>query len=368
MASNIAFIGDVHIGNHNRMGGAVKHGKNDRCRRVLHVYENAVTTAIDAGAKRIVVLGDLLDSMHPTPQMVDATRRVHAIAGTCGAKVILLKGNHDSGSDEPGDNAVSLFEEAHCIVVDTAQTVAFGDVGIQCLPFRSGVMADWLPDAAAKLDIDFEVNIAVAHAGIKTSTTAPWLASAQDALTAQEFDNFCDHHAIDLLFAGHWHEYQRCGVGERLFQLGAVCPTGFSNLGIDQYGKVAVVDTTKLSVKLLGVAGPRFLKFTYEDGDIETAVADLPRCHAYYIEYRARTAHEAQAAKKSAELLKSAMVIADYSISFDSEVDMAAAKEAAASASELGGIPAAVAAYVAEAVPKNMQASVLARAIKYLNL
>lgn len=363
---NLAFIGDVHLGNPNRMGGAVTKGINRRGQQVTAVYERAVTAALDNGATHIVQVGDLFDTMRPVPQQVAAARSIHAIAKERGAKIILLKGNHDSESDEAGDNAIAMLEEPHVLVADVQQTLVFGDTALHCMPFRGGVVDEWLPDAMVKRDIDHERNILVMHAGVRTGATPPWLQNSPDSISEEVLDHVCEHYSLDLVVTGHWHEFLNCGASKQIYQLGALCPTGFNNLGIDEYGTVLVLKGQQLVLR--GIPGPRFLKSSWIDGSLREIFEDLPKSNHYYIEFTARNRDDAAIAKQQATSLIEEGVLAAVDVRIQATESKARAVEAATQAAETSGIPEAVTAYVAKEVPAAKRAAVTTRTLKYLGV
>lgn len=360
----IAYIGDVHVGNPQRMGGQLRGGINDRGRQVLGVYEAAIRAAFGAGATHIVVLGDLLDTMRPTPQIVAEVRRIHRIAKEYSGAIILLKGNHDSDSDAPGDNALAMLQEPYVEVVDTQRTVVIGDTSLHCVPFRAGVINDWLPESMTQFSMSSAHNHLVLHAGIRTATTAPWLLDSVGAVSEELLDLVCEKHGIDLVFAGDWHDHKRCGAAGQIWQMGAICPTGFNNLGIDEYGHVAI--TRKTVVTPLRVPGPRFIKRDFVDGSLRDVIGELPAGNTYYIEYTAKDEAGASEARLQGADLKYARALCDYAVVLAAKDTSAEVKQAAAEAAEVSGIPAAIQAYVAKEVPAALRAAVIARSLRYL--
>ena len=88
--TRIAFVGDVHVGNHKKFSGEMKKGINERCENVLYALSSAVNKAKAEKAETLVILGDLFDNPRPSPQMIMRVQEIIEQIPT-----IILAGNHD---------------------------------------------------------------------------------------------------------------------------------------------------------------------------------------------------------------------------------------------------------------------------------
>ena len=115
-------IADIHIGNHRQCGGQLKDGLNERCRATLDVLRAAVDEVV-AQDGVLVVNGDLYDVLRPEAQVHRATQEI-----LLPAMSIVVKGNHESNSDAPGDHALGPLSPVATIVdVPTAYVLGEGD-------------------------------------------------------------------------------------------------------------------------------------------------------------------------------------------------------------------------------------------------
>lgn len=74
---------------------------NTRCRSILNVLETTVSEVVKHNGV-LIVAGDLIDVVRPEAPILAECQR---ILGEC--TTVLLKGNHESNSDVPNDNALS---------------------------------------------------------------------------------------------------------------------------------------------------------------------------------------------------------------------------------------------------------------------
>lgn len=261
----IAFIADVHLANHRRHGGSVEAGVNRRCRQILDVLNAAADRAVKEECDALVVAGDLYDNVKPEPQIVkeaqDALERHQNFA------TIVLSGNHDIESASPGDHALGPLEPV-CYVYDQPASCTVGDGELWLVPYKTGVAADWLPKALSSLaeaqgtrqrgSPASRARVLVLHLGLTDSDTPPWLKDAPDAVPAEFLRDLCAKYDIQAAFAGHWHPHRVWSGPPFVCQIGALCPTGFRDLGLD-YGTLAIWDSGK-GFERIALPGPRFLK------------------------------------------------------------------------------------------------------------
>jgi hypothetical protein len=251
--SKIAFVADVHIGNHKRFGGPLHKGINDRCRKTLSVFSKALQRADSLGCEVFVVCGDLLDSSRPDVRIVS---EVGLLLGY-GFKpfIRLLLGNHEIRTDEKGDNSLCVFDQvSKRIAVDDTACRFGGFGGLGMMPYQTNGKS-----FLDKKDIYALVgdNLAIGlHLGIEDGNTEEWLKDTNDSIKAEVLQEFMDTHGVTYAFAGNWHDHKIIG---NIHQIGALCPTGFNNPGPD-YGYMAVLDTETRKVSYETIEGPRFLK------------------------------------------------------------------------------------------------------------
>jgi hypothetical protein len=264
-AVKIAFIGDLHIGNHRSYGGPLVAGLNDRCRAVLGALERALVWANSQGCTDAVVLGDVFDTPKPLPQQLAATRRA---LGTFSGAVHLLLGNHDRVSAELGDHALGPLHEvaeqagleANVFVYDTPTVIGDSTVSMLLCPFDARPVLEWLP---AELEnhgrhMRGRARVVCGHFGLWDRAQAgaqPWLAGSADAVEAQAVATVLGAADVSRLYVGNYHTPHRWQIGEVVLeQLGALVPTGFDNAG-HEYGQVV---TWPEGDRVL-VPGPRFV-------------------------------------------------------------------------------------------------------------
>ena len=262
MTTRIAFVGDVHIGNHKRFGGPKLLGINRRCQHVIDALKSAVLEAAASHVDALVILGDLFDSPNPTPQMLKQVQECCEIIPT-----IILSGNHDQCSDAYGDHALGPLTPV-CEVVDAPDVIPLGDVDLFMVPFESGNCREWLPKRARQLArlSNAKHRVLCFHAGIISDHTPEFLKHSDAAISASEVDALCKELEIETVFAGHWHNRSEWTFENRtIIQAGALVPTGWNNPGFD-YGTLFthVTDKEKKVILRQRVDGPRFVDATPE--------------------------------------------------------------------------------------------------------
>jgi len=243
----VAFVADVHVGNHRLLGGPIEAGLNARCRATVAVLEAAALRAGKIGCSHLFILGDLFDTDRPSPQMLAAVQRAIARGPEC----VLLVGNHDMTSSTPGDHALApLYHDG--VIVDTTSYVE----GVRLVPFNVGDAREWLPKACAGL----RDGILATHVGIIDGATPPWLVAAHDAVPLTQLEELAKAHGFTHVIAGNWHEHKRWSRGGvEVIQVGALVPTGWDNPGLDGYGSIVVVADDG-GVVVESLPGPRFCR------------------------------------------------------------------------------------------------------------
>jgi hypothetical protein len=252
----VAIVSDVHVGNPSAFGGEVRGGLNERAHLTLDVLRRAVVRAKVLGCNDIIVLGDLFDTACPSPQMVRAT---YDVLGKMWSH--LLVGNHELVSTAKGDHALASMPIGGNVVDVADEEVEWefdSSLTVRALPYRS----------QARLDLKGEgITLLLMHQGIVTAETPPFLRDAPDALKLVDVEAACKEIGASACFAGHWHRRMLAVSGDDtsllgqtvVMQVGALCPLGFRDLGLEGYGTLAIYDSATDEVTVEEIPGPRFL-------------------------------------------------------------------------------------------------------------
>lgn len=318
-ACRIAFVADVHVGNHGVMGGPRVVGVNRRAAETLAILRAAYDRAVELGASAFVVAGDLFDVDDPEPQLLAEVADI--LAGPI--PTVLLVGNHDQHTNAPGDHAlgplaavpgIRVVDRPEAVVVyprnpppGQPRTVRPGATGavLLCVPFVNARAATVITDALAELAARPGLHAArvcvVAHAGGIDDATPVFLRDAHDALPVERLNIILDtatRPPAALAVLGNWHQHRAWafhadaagapyGTAEAphanvVVQCGALVPTGFDNPGAAPglYGSLIVWDTpadgappeadadTTPRVYRIEIAGPRFVTLTLRRADV----------------------------------------------------------------------------------------------------
>jgi len=343
--TKLAFVADVHLGNHKRMGGKVRASLNERCRETLAVLAAAVDVAVERECDGLAVLGDLFDTTAPLPQLI--TETVRALQ-PFPMRLDLLGGNHEQVSLEPDDNALSplgLLSHDNVWVTDVDPRVVL--FGIQkrsmtkllLVPHRPGPAAEWLPkvlhEYAGNEDwMKCKHRLLGVHLGIQDDDTAHFLKGAHDSIEASVLADLCKKYSISAAFAGNWHDHRKwhqewldqhadSASGERrarkgkgthtldIVQCGALVPTGWDNPGVKGYGTVVIWDEG--NIEIVELPGPRFVKPASNQEALDAiAEAEAAGCRIYVDDIPDRAvskaaAREAALAARSADTLDEAL-------------------------------------------------------------
>ncbi len=335
--TKIAFLSDVHVGNHKGFGGEIRSGINERCRLVLDVLHRAMSTAYDVNSAHPVILGDLFDVPKPSPQVLGAVMHVLKPA----EDIDLLLGNHEITSLDPNDHAMYPFHTGTEHRVYDTPRVSW-DRGV-LIPYREASL-DWIQkgfDAALvqwagpdKVPVDYGAKWVGIHAGIADVDTPDFMSG----IPALELVKFAKEEGVRV-FAGDWHDPKTWG-SNRVIQCGALCPTGFDNPGMD-YGRVWFFDLKKDKVWYEVIPGPRFLSYTYtEICDPATFLAEMDKWHVgtldgagytIFIKIKAKP-DEIADAMEMARGLKDFPYVGGVRVEPDAEVVRRKARSAAAAA------------------------------------
>jgi Calcineurin-like phosphoesterase len=383
----IGCISDVHVWNHRRFGGPFTAGLNRRCRQVVDSLALACKTAGDEGCSALVIAGDLFDGVRPEPQVISAVQE----ALDEGPSKYIVKGNHDSVSDIPGDHALGPL----LTPPDTSTSVGVydepeweplhrgDDATLLLVPFCTGKAEEWLPRvldsdrfAAQRSERALAQTILVVHLGIADEKTAPYLLGSPDSISAGALSDVMRARGIRAAFCGNWHEPRHWGFWseqlvngahpvEDIFQVGALCPTGFDNPGPD-YGRLVIWDTAAQKSEQLIIPGPRFLKLDARSDD-EQAVKALVEdgCQVYV---SVTTDREGAVRARSYLERLVALGVIDGEVALDAAEAEVAARGAAQAARGAGSLTEAVAAFVEQmSLEAGVdRAEVIARALEYM--
>ncbi len=313
----IAFIADLHVGNHRAWGGKLDAGVNVRAQAIVTALGQACNRALALDAKVLVVCGDLFDTDHPTPQLIRAVGEI--LGGYCdlGGEVYILLGNHDASSDQPWDSALAPFglvsRSIHVADAPTSARVgtAADNAVLLLVPYQSGPARDWfthavdealVPARASGAGVKPSTPLVLAfHLGIEDGKTPAFLRGASDSVHVDAVADIVRAHDLAAVFAGNWHDHQAWdaydGVGTAgqyrrtpIIQCGALVPTGFDNPGVaGLYGSLVLYDTrTHLAVRE-ELPGPRFAVTRAAQEDVEEAVEELlasPEAQPLYVAWK----------------------------------------------------------------------------------
>lgn len=267
----------------------MRSGINDRCRRALSVFAEAVALASQK-SDGIVVCGDLFDSSKVEPQIVAEVADILSN----GLPTLILVGNHDQHSDDEGDHALAVLAHANATVVEKPSVCSLvketpvsvrwitcknmfteyprPDRVVWAVPYASGkgvdVLRVGLAECARQHELakheDAEILLAF-HLGVSDEDTPPWLRSADDSIHIDDLLDLMQKYNIFTAFAGNWHERKVwVEAGRVVTQIGALCPTGWDNPGLSGYGGCDVL-TGRNELQHNVIPGPRFLKFAVKD-------------------------------------------------------------------------------------------------------
>lgn len=357
----IAFIADVHVGNHQgHKGGQYTVGVNERCRAVLDVLSQAAQLATQLEAE-LVCAGDLFDNERPSPQLLAATAQALCTASTLYGAHLLL-GNHDRMSAATGDHALCVYGYVPGVsLYDTPRFGALDGADVLMVPFCEEHGNEYIPREIAKLcqgrpqDVP---RVLCIHAGILDADIAasePWLANSHDSIALQVLVDTCAQHGIGTVFAGNWHKAKHWHVnGVSVHQVGALVPTGWDNPGLEGYGSVLVFDTETQKTARYELPGPRFLTVA--------AARSIPGDTSNKLYVRAKVPVD-KVAETSAELehLKEHGQLAQWEV-----LPEAATVTVRQDLSDVATVSAALQAYVADTVPATLQEEVLRRLCTYI--
>ena len=339
----VGVVADLHIGNHQLFKNRSVAGINSRCAAAIQTLRVMYALAAEQGVETLYIAGDVFDTSSPSPQIVAAVMDVIAEAAPR-IETVILKGNHDSNSPNPGDHALGPLAHVCSIATDPI-VVAQGRILL--LPFRPHP-TEWLRDM---FDSSIKPGmIVLSHFGIADAGTPLYM--KHGGVPIELVHEICEEYRIGAWLSGDWHSHKRFPAPRRsllsgadatcsIQQIGALCPTGFDNPGGDAlYGSLLVVQAEMglepwVGVERVVVPGPRFYYSPDEPGFSPLTFIKLRVAQAYRED-------EMKAAVEAGEL-------GGYVLALDTETGEAAtgAKVADEFAdAEVSGIDEALDAYV----------------------
>lgn len=269
----IAFVADVHVDNHKKCGGPKYGGINRRAQGCLDALGGALREAQERECDKFVILGDLFDTTSPRPPIVKGTLD---LLRSFDLDVLVLMGNHDMESDEPGDNAVDVLQDVtNDVSVQTyPQVICCQGSNLVMVPFQPGDASEWLPEVLEHLSSSQGRSMVggtlCLHLGLSDKQTEFWLRSSHDSVSVDLVRTLMDKHGIARCFSGNWHRYARwdqAGVRNPIIQCSALAPTGWDNPGLGRNGFMLVLDTETGETERVIIPGPRFLTVS-SDGEL----------------------------------------------------------------------------------------------------
>ena len=367
----VAFVGDVHIGNHKRLGGKEVAGINKRCEDVLHAVERSLSVSDG----RWVSLGDLFDTASPSPQEIGRVASLLAyntFPSNKTAKHVLLLGNHEMTSEQANHHSLYPLHFLPTATVAEKPRVleAFDkdEPNLVLIPFQPGDAREWFPKACASLGAQ-EDAILCFHLGIMDETTPPYLQHAHDAVPLELVQGMCRLYGYAGAIAGNWHSHKVWDDGTQpwVIQVGALAPTGWDNEGLDGYGKVVTVNKAgKYTVQ--EVSGPRFVDIKDMSGNkMKACFASQEKGSAVYVRVLSGP-EEVSEVTAALEQRVEARQLAGFIVDVDKAIVKAEAKQAAAAAQSAETLDAALSAYVNNMpLPDEViRQEVLATAARYI--
>lgn len=280
----LAFVADVHIGNHAAREDPPVAGLNTRCTQSLAVFGRSIKLATDRGAGLYVSGGDLLHVRRPEPAVLAATNRVLEREAQELATV-LIPGNHemlDATAKEGNTACEPLYSQAS--VPRLPEWFDLGDwARVLCVPFHGEVpMAEYLirllPEMGKeerKRQQDKQLVMAT-HVGVFDESSPQWL-RGNDAIRADDLMSAMQLGDFTAAFVGNFHQHQVWRQGTQLVvQVGTLCPASYSDEGIfPTVGGMALYDGSDF--EMVQVPGPRYIK---ADGSksVEKQMKDSPGC------------------------------------------------------------------------------------------
>lgn len=365
--TRIACVADVHVHSPTILGGERRLGLNTRGWAIVETLRAATSVALEGNARWFVVAGDLFDTHRTAPQVIAAVAEVFAsfIDATEGKGcVYLVRGNHDAASEEPGDSALAPLAHVDGVrVIDKACGVQVPDCSVVFLPYQTGSANAWVErelDAVRQAGERQGPLLAIVHAGIRDEVACknPWAAAAEDAVDLDLLRGAAADAGVSCVLAGNWHDYhawETDGICPRVVQIGALCPTGWDNPGLEGYGGVEIWDSERpTETERYELPGPRFV---HRLPDASEAAAG----HKVYVNLKVPCEQAATARADVAEARARGEIQAGF-VTIVSNDNSAAVRSAVAQAADAGSLTGAVDSWLRRHKKLGTRVEVLTRA------
>jgi len=266
----IAFLADLHIANHRAHGGPVLSGINRRARICLDTLQRAVDRAVAKQCSALFILGDVFDTVKPEPQVVAEVQRILDIDELA---IVVVEGNHDQVSTDPGDHSLGPLEPLVTLVEKPLLWTEVHSTGpgdqalVAAVPFEPGPAVEWLPKRVKELMAnrpDTKAPLLLAtHVGISDHDTESFMKATHDQVPAHLLGELAAEHKIALVMSGNWHQHKVFNLAAPGFpkavQVGTLCPTGWDNPGLRDHGTMPIWDVATGKLEVEAIPGPRFL-------------------------------------------------------------------------------------------------------------
>ncbi len=283
---SIAICADVHIGNHQRWGGKMVDGLNERCRVVLATLRRALHTVLDSGAKWFFVAGDLFHSRRPEPAVIAAVQQIFQQFDDA-ISIVIIPGNHDmlDASALGGNTACApLYQSARVLLGPTWIQDKDCPFDILCVPFDSTeTMAQHLTDVLnGEADVQGTPTgksrrVLITHVGVwsgELGNAPSWKRKAKDAISSEKLFELMAKMDINKAYVGNYHERVVWSNKEnrlkelRIQQIGTLCPASFSDAGMTDRGHLDILALTGgyFAGSTIEIPGPRFINTVDADG------------------------------------------------------------------------------------------------------
>lgn len=285
----IGLVADLHVANHRKFGSPT-YGRvapvNSRALDVLNVLAEARRRAQEEGCTDLFVLGDVFDTTTPSPQLIAEVQSALATRAPHEMQVHLIPGNHDQQSPAKGDHALVSMDGIRNLHVHEAPTEEYVEGGsVVLIPYCPGRADEYLVQLVQDLGVPpgNHRRVLGLHVGLRDDATPTWLQTAHDSFPVSRIGELG---RFDMIAAGNWHE-RKCWPPE-LWQVGALCPTGFDNPGLTGYGSLLIYNGSKTVP--IELDGPRFVRATDLAGarklmaEVERRVSGFPT----YVSVRCR--------------------------------------------------------------------------------
>lgn len=303
-------LSDIHIGllTHGRLNPST--GYNTRLEDILGCLDRVLETAARESVDLILIAGDVFHRENPLPaEEIEFARRIGKAAGSGGARVVMVLGNHDYSSSGAGASAVEIFPALDIEGVTIARKPGVldiptksGAVQVACLPWagRGALLSreEYRSLSSQELQAEIESRlIAIIHdlAG-KTRPEDPAILLAHVAargarLSGTETDTLSTSdpivpvtvladRAFQYVALGHIHGFQDLNSGDAppVVYSGSIERIDFSeekeNKGF-VLGEISETDTGwKCIYQFRETPARRFI--TIDLGDIDEGLGKLP--------------------------------------------------------------------------------------------